>query len=86
MSRCYLIKMISINCYHHNIYYIDINITLIYCINGTFTYTHVLKYPLITLKVISLIHWEALRLWWKRIPHRRKEADPDLQQGAFRGH
>jgi len=44
------------------------------------------KYPLITLKVIFLIHWEALRLWCKRIPHRRKEADPDLQQGAFRGH
>ena len=44
------------------------------------------KYPLITLKVIFLIHWEALRLWWKRIPHRRKDSDPDLQQGAFRGH
>ena len=44
------------------------------------------KYPLITLKVIFLIHWEALRLWWKRIPHRRKEDDPELQQGAFRGH
>ena len=45
-----------------------------------------IKYPLITLKVIFLIHWEAFRMWCKRIPHRRKEADPDLQQGAFRGH
>jgi DUF1365 family protein len=44
------------------------------------------KYPLITLKVIFLIHWEALRLWWKRIPHRGKEADSELQQGAFRSH
>ncbi len=44
------------------------------------------KYPLITTKVIFLIHWEALRLWLKRFPHRRKEADPELQQGAFRGH
>jgi DUF1365 family protein len=45
-----------------------------------------IKYPLITLKVIFLIHWEAFRMWCKRIPHQRKEADPDLQQGAFRGH
>ena len=27
-----------------------------------------LKYPLVTLKVIAAIHWEALRLWVKRIP------------------
>ncbi len=43
-----------------------------------------LKYPLVTLKVILLIHWEALRLWMKNIPFRMKEADPQLQQGAFR--
>ncbi len=43
-----------------------------------------LKYPLITLKVIGLIHWEALRLWWKRIPFRLKETRPDLQTGVFR--
>ena len=43
-----------------------------------------LKYPLVTLKVITLIHWEALRLWWKKIPHRLKESDPHLQRGVFR--
>jgi DUF1365 family protein len=43
-----------------------------------------LTYPLVTLKVILLIHWEALRLWMKKIPFRMKEADPRLQQGAFR--
>lgn len=33
------------------------------------------KYPLMTLKVIAAIHWEALRLWLKRIPfHRKTEA------------
>ncbi|MFM8363750.1 MAG: DUF1365 family protein, partial [Verrucomicrobiota bacterium] len=42
------------------------------------------KYPLVTLKVIFLIHWEALRLWWKKIPFRYKEAEPHLQQGAHR--
>jgi len=44
-----------------------------------------LKYPLITLKVIALIHWEAFRLWLKGVPHRSKEAEPHLQQGVFRG-
>lgn len=42
------------------------------------------KYPLVTFKVIFLIHFEALRLWLMRIPHRRKEADPHLQTGVFR--
>ena len=45
-----------------------------------------LRYPLVTLKVIFLIHWEALRLWRKKIPFRTKEADPELQQGAHRIH
>jgi DUF1365 family protein len=27
-----------------------------------------LSFPLMTLKVILLIHWQALRLWWKRVP------------------
>ncbi len=45
-----------------------------------------MKYPLITLKVIGLIHWEAFRLWLKRVPHHRKEADRHLQQGVFRPH
>jgi DUF1365 family protein len=45
-----------------------------------------IRYPLITLKVIVLIHWEALRLWIKKIPFRRKEAEPELQQGAHRIH
>ena len=43
-----------------------------------------IKYPLVTLKVIFLIHWEALRLWRKKIPFRMKETDPELQQCAHR--
>jgi DUF1365 family protein len=26
-------------------------------------------YPLMTLKVIAAIHWQALRLWWKKCPY-----------------
>jgi len=45
-----------------------------------------LKYPLLTLKVIFGIHWHALLLWLKGLPARRKEADPQLQQGIHRPH
>jgi DUF1365 family protein len=38
------------------------------------------KYPLLTLKVIGLIHWHALRLWCKRVPWHRKAAEPALQR------
>jgi DUF1365 family protein len=27
-----------------------------------------LRFPLMTAQVITAIHWEALKLWWKRIP------------------
>ena len=45
-----------------------------------------LKYPLITLRVITLIHWHALKLWWKKVPWHAKAAEPQLQQGVLRPH
>ena len=33
-------------------------------------------YPLVTLKVIGGIHWEALKLWAKGTPSRRRGAPP----------
>ena len=44
------------------------------------------KYPLITLRVIGLIHWHALLLWLKRVPWRRKVDDIELQRGVFKPH
>ncbi|CAN5700630.1 DUF1365 domain-containing protein [soil metagenome] len=48
--------------------------------------TFSIKYPLITLKVIFLIHWHALLLWVKKVPFHRKEAQVELQKGVLRPH
>jgi DUF1365 family protein len=45
-----------------------------------------LKYPLITLKVIALIHWHAMRLWMKRVPWFAKAARADAQRDLYRPH
>lgn len=45
-----------------------------------------LKYPLITLKVIGLIHWHALRLWWKSVPWFPKAARAADQRDLYRPH
>lgn len=45
-----------------------------------------LKYPFITLKVITLIHWNALRLYLKRVPWFAKAARPEIQRDLYRPH
>lgn len=45
-----------------------------------------LKYPFITLKVIGLIHWHALRLWWKNVPWYPKAARAADQSDLRRPH
>lgn len=44
------------------------------------------KYPLLTLRIIALIHWQALRLWLKRVPHLPKAGQPDLQRDLYHPH
>ncbi len=44
------------------------------------------KYPLITLQVITLIHWHALRLWLKRVPWFAKAARAGDQRDLYRPH
>jgi len=45
---------------------------------------YALKYPLLTLKVIALIHWHALRLWLHGVPWHRKADSPQLQRQVLR--
>lgn len=42
------------------------------------------RFPFLTLQVIGLIHWNAFRLWLKRIPYHKKTEHPDLQRDQFR--
>lgn len=43
-----------------------------------------ISFPFITLKVIGLIHWQALKLWLKKLPYHKKDAHPDLQREVLR--
>jgi uncharacterized protein len=44
------------------------------------------KYPALTLRIIALIHWHALRLWLKRVPWFAKAARPADQRDLYRPH
>lgn len=46
----------------------------------------VFKYPLLTLRVIFLIHWHALLLWMRRLPFHRKSAHASLQRDVLKPH
>jgi len=43
------------------------------------------KYPLITLRVIFLIHYQALILFLKKIPYYKKIENLELQKGVYVG-
>lgn len=38
------------------------------------------RYPLITVKIILLIHWQAMKLWLRGIGYHKKNANQQLQQ------
>jgi uncharacterized protein len=44
---------------------------------------YALRFPLITLQIIGLIHWQALKLYWKKLPFIRKAANPHLQVEVY---
>jgi DUF1365 family protein len=42
-----------------------------------------LQFPLITMRIMFLIHWQAVKLWFKRIPYTNKNHNLHLQQEMF---
>jgi len=45
-----------------------------------------ISFPLITVKVIGLIHWQAFKLWLKKLPYHKKTDRVDLQQGVYKAY
>lgn len=45
---------------------------------------YALRFPLITIQIIILIHWNALLLWFKKLPYHRKTANQHLQKNVYR--
>lgn len=43
-----------------------------------------MRYPLVTMRVIFLIHWHAFLLWRKGVPFHRKAESPALQKHVFK--
>ncbi len=47
---------------------------------------YTLKYPLLSLKIIGLIHWQAFLLWMRRVPFFRKSERLEAQLDVMRPH
>lgn len=43
-----------------------------------------LRFPFVTMKVITLIHWQAFRLWLKKAPYIRKKDFEQSQHGHYK--
>jgi DUF1365 family protein len=44
------------------------------------------KYPLLSLKIITMIHWQALKLWLNKVSHFKKSDRPEAQTNVLRPH
>jgi DUF1365 family protein len=45
-----------------------------------------ISFPLITVKVITLIHWQAFKLWLKKLPYHKKSDHMELQREVFKAY
>lgn len=45
---------------------------------------YVFRFPLIPLQVMTLIHWQALKLWLKKLPFHKKNDHQELQRDIYR--
>jgi uncharacterized protein len=53
-------------------------------LNNRNLFMYSVRFPFITLKIITLIHWNAILLWMKKIPFHKKSANQDLQKDVYR--
>ncbi len=45
---------------------------------------YALRFPVITLQVLTLIHWQAMILWiLKKLPYHKKSAEPNLEKELY---
>ena len=47
-------------------------------------FLYAFRFPFITIKIITLIHWNAILLWFKKLPYHRKGENRDLQRDVYR--
>jgi len=47
---------------------------------------YAIQFPFVTIKIITLIHWQALRLWFKKVAWYKKASFLDLQREVLRPH
>lgn len=40
------------------------------------------RYPFVTVQIIALIHWQAIKLWFMRLPYIKKQENKDKQTGV----
>lgn len=43
-------------------------------------FSYIFRFPFVTLKVIFGIHWQAMKLWLKKIPYHKKNSHQELQK------
>lgn len=53
-------------------------------LNNSNVFWYSIRFPFLTLRIITLIHWNALILWLKKIPYRKKHENIELQKGVFK--
>lgn len=48
------------------------------------TLKYAFKFPWITLQVITLIHWQAMKLWFKKLPYHKKAEGEQNQREVYK--